>query len=195
MLIPVDDMTHVFHIEENERRRWQNPEAILRQIGLKPDHVFADIGCNDGFFAIPAARMAGEKGKVWGVDVDAEALERLKEKAKKEGLGNIRLKFGEAENTIFCEGCVDIVFFGIDLHDFRDPLRVLENARRMLKPGGKLVDLDWKKRSTAGIGPPVEMRFSEKQASKLIEKAGFRVESVKDSGAWHYLIMAKPMVV
>jgi ubiquinone/menaquinone biosynthesis C-methylase UbiE len=106
---------------DHERRKWQNPEAILADIGLKP-----------GF-----------------------------------------------------------IFFGIALHDFQDPARVLENARRMVKSAGKLVNLDWKK-EPMDLGPPLKIRFSEDMAVRLIQTAGFTVETVKDSGPYHYLVVAKP---
>ncbi len=89
-----------------------------------------------------------------------------------------------------CDGCADIVFFGIDLHDVEDPLKALVNARNMLKPGGRLIDLDWKKEPME-IGPPIEIRFTEEQASEFIRKAGFEIKEIKDSGAYHYRITAK----
>ena len=98
---------------------------------------------------------------------------------------------GRAEDTVFCEHCADFVFLGIDLHDFQDPSKVLENAKIMIKPGSTLVDLDWK--TDAPFGPPQDIRFSEKKASRLIKAAGFKVESIKDSGLYHYLIIARPV--
>ena len=77
------------------------------------------------------------------------------------------------------------------LHDFRDPAKVLRNAKRMIKPTGTLINLDWKKKRTA-FGPPLQIRFSEEQAQTLIEQAGFTVESVKDAGNNFYLVTAKP---
>jgi ubiquinone/menaquinone biosynthesis C-methylase UbiE len=173
------------------RRKWQDPEAILSGIGLKAGLVFADIGCGGGFFALPAARMVGKMGMVYGLDANPASIAALKEQADKEGLTNLYLTSGRAEETIVCEHCADILFFGIALHDFQDPAKVLENARRILKPGGKLVDLDWKKEEMP-LGPPLHIRFDEKKALRLIEEAGFIKESVKDSGQYHYLITAKP---
>ena len=79
------------------------------------------------------------------------------------------------------------------LHDFADPAVVLRNARAMIKPNGRLVDLDWKKQEMP-VGPPLKIRFSEAQASDLIVKAGFQIVNVKDAGNYHYLITAKPLV-
>jgi ubiquinone/menaquinone biosynthesis C-methylase UbiE len=176
---------------DHERRKWQNPEAILADIGLKPGFTFIDVGCGGGFFTLPAARMVGRRGKVYGLDVDNRSITSLKELAAKVELKNLNLTVGQAEESVICEQCADIVFFGIALHDFQDPARVLENARRMVKSAGKLVNLDWKK-EPMDLGPPLKIRFSEDMAVRLIQMAGFTVETVKDSGLYHYLVVAKP---
>lgn len=179
--------------DDQERRKWQDPEAILSETGLKPGDTFLDIGCGTGFFTLPAARIAGEKGKVYCLDADKEFISRLQEKADKEGLGNIHVTIGKGEDIILCDACADILFFGIVLHDFDDPPKVLRNARQMLKPTGRLVNLDWKKIEMS-FGPPVQRRFSEEQASRLIETAGFTIETIKESGRYHYLLIARPKV-
>jgi ubiquinone/menaquinone biosynthesis C-methylase UbiE len=179
------------HIDEMERRKWQNPEAILKEIGLKEGLTFMDIGCGKGFFAFPAALIAGASGKVYGLDADDSSIQEIRRRASAEGLSNLDLKAGTAENTLLCQSCADIVFFGIVLHDFKDPVKVLQNARRMLKPAGKLANLDWKKQSM-NFGPPASIRFDEDKAVRLIESAGFSVDSVNDSGLYHYLILAHP---
>jgi ubiquinone/menaquinone biosynthesis C-methylase UbiE len=177
---------------EAERRQWQEPEPILKAIGMGPGKTLADIGCGDGYFTLPAARMAGKSGVIYGIDTHAKALEELKAKAAAEGLANIYLYAGDAESMVPCEDCADIVFFGICLHDFLEPEQVLTNARLILRKGGTLADLDWKKKPTAR-GPPMEIRFDEAKAAALIQAAGFKVESVRDCGPDHYLIIARPL--
>ena len=181
---------HGFH-DEKERRKWQNPEAILRDIGLSSGFTFIDVGCGDGFFSLPAARLVGKNGRVYALDADDYAIDRLDKKAAIEGLTNLRSKVGEAERTLLCEGCADIVFFGIVLHDFNDPVKVLTNAKRMLKATGRLIDLDWKKEPME-LGPPLEIRFSEEEAVRLIESVGLKIDAVKESGPFHYVIIGKP---
>jgi ubiquinone/menaquinone biosynthesis C-methylase UbiE len=178
-------------IDDHERRQWQNPETILSSIGLRSGFTFIDIGCGGGFFALPAARIVGIEGKVYGLDTNADSIANLKDQASREDLKNLYLKIGRAEEKIICKQCADIVFFGIVLHDFRDASKVLENAKRMVKPTGRLVNLDWKKEPME-LGPPLRIRFSEEMAVSLIEGAGFTVETIKDSGQYHYLVIAKP---
>lgn len=178
-----------FSLDEATRRSWYNPDAILQD--LRSGMTFADIGCDEGFFTILAAKKVGDKGKVYAVDIDAPAIERLKQKAKSEGLKNITAKVGEAEDTVFCQQCADFVFYSMDLHDFSDPAKVLHNAREMVKPHGVVVDLDWKKQQMP-FGPPVSIRFSEEYASGLMRSAGLTVSDIRDAGPYHYVITAKP---
>lgn len=186
-------LLRVFYGSEEERRKWQNPETILVDVGLSNGMTFIDIGCGDGFFTLPATKLVGKKGKVYGLDIDAEVIRMLKKQGLKEGLRNMYLKAGAAEETIFCETCADIVFFGIVLHDFRDPAKVILNAKTMLKPTGRLIDLDWKK-AAMELGPPLSIRFSEKKAVSLIRTAGFKIETAKEAGHYHYVIIAKPRI-
>ncbi len=181
---------HIYHGAEEERRKWQNPESILEEMGLKQGQIFVDLGCGDGFFALPAAQIVGEAGIVYGVDIDSEAIKCLDEKAQKQGLTNMILAVAKAEDTVFCQACADFVFFGLVLHDFDDPSRVLENARRMINPKGLLADIDWLK-EPMDIGPPLDIRFSENEAAKLIGDAGFTIESMKRSSEYDYVILAR----
>jgi len=184
-------MRHFHMHPEAERRKWQNPESILAVAGLKPAMTFVDLGCGNGFFALPAARTVGAEGRVYGVDANPEFIEELRTRAEGEGLKNVDLTAGRAEQTLPCEQCADMVFMGNVLHDFDDPARVLQNARRMLKPEGVLVNVDWKDEPSP-MGPPMSIRFSPARALGLIEGPGFTAGSASDIGSYHYLILAHP---
>lgn len=175
--------------DERERRKWQNPESTLLDIGLRSCLTFVDVGCGDGFFALPAARIVGETGRVYAFDEDPDAISRLRKKVRIEGIGNLETKIGKAEDTILCEECADMIFLGIVLHDFEDPVKVLKNGKVMLKATGRLVDVDWKK-TPMDVGPPLRIRFSEDEAARLIESVGFKIETLRESGPYHYVIIA-----
>jgi len=176
-----------------ERRLWQDAQAILSQIGLKPGDTLADIGSGDGYFSIPAARIVGKTGKVYALDVSAEAIAELKEAASAAGLNNIQTAVGEAETALLCNGCAaDVVLMANVLHDFNDPVAALKNSRLILKRGGRLADLDWKKDKDQLHGPPFAKRFDQQKATSLLEQARFKVMSSTLIGPFHYLIIAEP---
>jgi ubiquinone/menaquinone biosynthesis C-methylase UbiE len=179
-----------FRSEDPERRKWQDPGRILPGAGLGPGMVFVDMGCGDGYFTFPAAQIVGPQGKVYAADIDPDAIGRLRERAAREGWTTISAEAKPAEEAVACEGCADIVFFGINLHDFADPVKVLRNAKTMLRPGGRLVDLDWKDQPME-MGPPLSKRFSVEKARGMIGKEGFRILSVQDCGPYHYIVIAE----
>ena len=180
-----------FPPDDPERRHWQDPGRVLDTIGVTPGMTFLDVGCGEGYFALPAARRVGASGRVCGIDADAEAVMRLGEHAADEGMGWVTARAGAAEETFLCSGCGDVVFFGICLHDFSDPGRVLRNARRMIRDTGVLANLDWHAREM-NIGPPLQKRFAPEHAMALIRDAGFHRLSLQDCGPYHYLVLANP---
>lgn len=184
------DRQHFFAYDNAQRRQEINPDTILADIGLKRGQPFVDVGCGQGFFATPAAKIVGSKGKVYGLDLNPEFIAIMKQNLAKERLRNVDLTIGAAEDTILCDACADIVFLGQVLHDFADPAKVISNARRMVKPTGKLVNVDWKKQQMP-FGPPLEKRFDEQKASHLIETAGFKVDTIREASPYQYIITAK----
>lgn len=184
-------MSSYKHFSEGTIRKWHHPEISLESIGLRSGMTFMDIGCGYGFFSLKAASVVGETGKVYAIDIDASSIDRLKRKASEKGLKNIHTEVGPAEETVFCDECADIIFYSIVLHDFRDPAKVLHNAKRMIKPDGKIVNLDWKKKFMP-LGPPLKIRFSEEQAANLMKQAGFTIESVRSLESNFYMVIAKP---
>jgi ubiquinone/menaquinone biosynthesis C-methylase UbiE len=179
-----------FSLDEATRRSWYNPEQILKDTGLAARMIFVDVGCGEGFFSLLAAKMVGDSGIVYAVDQDADAIERLKTEAKRRNLNNIRVKAAPAEETVFCTACADVVFYSMTLHDFSDVTKVLQNAKKMIKPVGTLVDLDWKKMQMQ-FGPPFRVRFSEQDAEGLLKITGFKVTKVQEAGPYHYVVEAK----
>lgn len=175
--------------DDSARRRWQPPEAILAEIGLSAGMTFVDVGCGEGFFTLPAADIVGQAGEIHALDANPQAITTLREKIAQAGLTNVSVETGRGEDTVLCGECADIVFLGIVLHDFETPQQVLANAYLMARPGGRLVNLDWKKEALP-LGPPEHIKFSPERAAEMIRQAGFRVVETRDSGPYHYIVTA-----
>ena len=179
-----------FTYSEEERRKRQNPELILSSLGLKKGMCFIDSGSNDGFFTLPAARIVGSSGRIIAIDVDEEALLRLKTKLDHENISNVEIINKPSENVIVASNIADIIFFGTVLHDFKDPLQVLKNSRSMLKDSGLILDYDWRKLN-ATIGPPYDIRFSEDEVFRLAKNSGLSVASAKIIDSNFYNVVLK----
>ncbi|MFW9884795.1 MAG: class I SAM-dependent methyltransferase [Candidatus Thorarchaeota archaeon] len=122
------------------RERFRKPAEFVSTLGISEGHKVLDYGCGVGSYTIPAARLVGESGKVYALDIHPIAIERVEKRARKEGLSNIvtiqsDLATGLPEGHLDFALLID-VFTWID-----DKIALLKEIHRILKPLGKLVFL------------------------------------------------------
>lgn len=183
------DPTHRAHLDSPERRAYLDPDAILAAFGVKAGMRLADIGTGVGFFARPAARLVGPRGRVYAVDVSPEMLDDLRARLKAEKLANVEAFRSTEDRVPLPDRCVDLVFLACVLHELDGPATLLE-ARRILKPRGTLAVVDWKKIDQEE-GPPKEHRLDEAEAAAVLRDAGFAPERTFEAGPYHYGIQAR----
>ena len=174
------------------RAEWLNPDKILKVVGVSGGMVVADLGCGPGYFSVPMASMVGKEGLVYAVDSDPLALDRLREGAESnpEGeRGTIRIVQSDVTSTGIPNGSVDIAFFANVLHDITDKAAFLCEVKRILKPSGTAVDVDWR-RAPMEVGPPFEMRLDEASVTEILWDNGFGVARTLDVGPFHYGLAA-----
>lgn len=108
---------------------------------VKEGQYFLDFGCGTGDFSIPAARIVGNKGKVFALDCNPKQLEIVAKKARKAGVNNIQTILSERQADLASES-IDIVWMCDVLHEIRGKREVLEEAHRLLKKQGTLIIYD-----------------------------------------------------
>jgi ubiquinone/menaquinone biosynthesis C-methylase UbiE len=138
-----------------ERDAWQQPDRVMRDLGLKPGTRVADIGCGEGYFTLRLAKSVGEQGLVFAVDIDAPTLDVLKKQAEREHLTNVVVVVSEPTDTKLQPECVDVLFVCDVLHEVPEALRLplLKSAVRALKPGGFLYLIDYRKSRDVRFDP------------------------------------------
>ena len=116
----------------------KSPYKSLETAGLRPGQKVLEVGCGPGFFTIPAAKMVGEKGLIYAIDVNKRAMKRVEEKIRKYGIGNIKPILGNAANSGLQDSSVDLAFiFGLR-YIAGGLSNLISEMYRILKAGGIL---------------------------------------------------------
>lgn len=127
---------------EMEFREWlhENAFEVLREVGISQGQTVLDYGCGRGVFTIPCARIVGETGKVYAFEVRPEALERVKERADGEGLGNVETILADSSRlaTGLSDRSMDVILVYDVMHAISEKMRLLEELHRALKRDGFL---------------------------------------------------------
>ena len=114
-------------------------DEVIAKLKLKPGDVIADIGSGSGAFSIPMARAIAPKGTLFAVDIDQAMIDFVGERAKKEGLGNVRTVLGEYDDPKLPVRDVDVAFFHRVLHMIEHRQAYLNAVAKYLKPDGRIV--------------------------------------------------------
>jgi len=164
-----------------------NPTAIIESLGIiKEGMKIADFGCGHGYFSVPLAKKVGSYGKIYAIDVLPEALEAVDSRIKIEGIKNIEAKRGNLEkergSTLENDIC-DIVFMANLLFQTEYDQNVIREAKRILKPEGKVVFIDWRQDAPMG---PVGKRVKSEEAIQLFQNEKFTLERKFFTDNYHY---------
>ncbi len=161
-----------------ERDAWQKPEAVLTALALKPNMVVADLGAGTGYFAMRFAAAVPE-GKVYALDIEPAMVKHMEARAQAAGLKNVH-PMKVAPEALALPEPVDLLFVCNVYHHIDARTAYFAKAKALLKPGGRLVIVDYKK-DFDGPGPPKHFRVTPDDIVEELKPAGF-VEQARDEG-------------
>jgi SAM-dependent methyltransferase len=175
---------------------WPDPDDTLRRLGIAGG-TLADVACGDGYFTVPAADLVD---RVYAVDLDADLLGDLEDRARAAAIDNVEPIQGDARNlpSLLPEP-VATVLFANTLHGVDDGTAFAETVRAALAADGRFVVVNWHDRPPAETtvlgdprGPPEGLRMSPSATTDAVEAAGFRAAETIDLEPHHYGIVFSP---
>jgi len=174
-------------LDREEREREEQPQVAIAQFNLKPGMMVGDVGAGTGYYAIRMAKLVAPGGFVYANDIQPAMLEKLTAKANEAHVRNIVKVLGTESDTKLPEGKLDLVVMVDVYHELSRPQRILQDIKDSLKPGGRLVLLEFRKEDpSVPIRPEHKMSVDEVKAEVLPE--GFTFEKVVDKLPWQHII-------
>jgi len=124
---------------EQEREKVDRVSDILAALGTRDGAHIADLGSSDGFYTLRIAKAVAPTGRAYAIDIDQKALDKLRDRAEKEGVNNIQIILGEAADPKLPEATLDAVLIRNAYHEMPEYRSVLKGVMSGLKPGGLLI--------------------------------------------------------
>ncbi|MFS8640853.1 MAG: class I SAM-dependent methyltransferase [Symbiobacteriaceae bacterium] len=187
------DPRDAWRLLDERRLSWHDPARILRHLELERCTAMADVGCGPGWFTLPAARALPPGGVVYGIDIREEMLDHLRRRAREQGLDNVVPVLAEEEDEwpVPTESCEAVLI--ADVYHEVDPASLfIGEVKRILRPGGVCLVVDWKPEPTPE-GPPPEVRVDPADVAAEFTAGGFRFAGPCDVGPYSYgLKFVKP---
>ncbi len=186
-IAPTMSYAHADWLIRDEREQEERCSLLLANLGLRPGMTVCDLGCGNGFHTLPMARLLGARGRVIGVDVQAEMLELLRNRIESQGIENVTPVLGSYHDPRLPDESCDLILLVDVYHELTYPERMLAAMRRALKPEGRIALVEFRAED-----PDVPIRplhkMSKAQIMKEYPANGFRLDSEFDDLPWQHLM-------
>jgi ubiquinone/menaquinone biosynthesis C-methylase UbiE len=171
-----------------------HPPRVVAMLQIEHGMSAADFGCGSGHYVWPIAEALGEHGTLFAIDVQKDLLRRVHNEAQRRGLKNVKIIWADLEKpkaSKIADRTLDMVLMSNVLFQLEDKHATLLEARRVLKPSGKLVVIDWSE-SSGGLGPHKNAVVTEQAARDLLQGSDFEVTDQFRAGTHHWGLLALP---
>ena len=179
-------------LDRREREEEENPDLAMRLMRVERGSTVADIGAGSGYYTMRLARAVRETGRVYAVDIQQGMLDILQKTVARERLTNVVPVLGATGDPKLPANALDLVLMVDVYHEFQQPQAMLQRVKEALKPGGRLVLLEYRAEDPDVPILP-EHKMTKAQVKLEVEHEGFRQQRVYDDLPWqHLIIFTKP---
>ena len=179
-------------LERESRETEEQPSTTVQQLELKPDDVVADIGAGTGYFSFRIAKKVPE-GKVYAVDVQPEMLDAVNFLKQENNIVNVETILGKEDNPNLPAASIDLAFMVDAYHEFAYPREMMAGIYQALKPGGRVVLLEYRKENPMIMIKSLH-KMTQKQVKKELKAVGLNWQTTKEFlPEQHFLVFNKPV--
>jgi ubiquinone/menaquinone biosynthesis C-methylase UbiE len=178
-------------LDRPEREKEEDPAKLIKALDVKPGMVIADVGAGSGYHTFRLAPLVGPAGKVLAVDIQPEMLDILKARAKKQKVTNVEPVRGTETDPKLPAGAVDLILLVDVYHEFSHPYEMAEAMTAALKPGGRMVFVEFRLEDPK---VPIKLvhKMTERQVIREMEQfPALEHEKTVATLPWQHIVIFK----
>lgn len=178
---------YIKSLDDPKRDAFQKPHEVMEALAVKPGEVIADIGAGSGYFTLRLAKHVGPSGRIYAVDVSPDMIRHLNTRVRDAGLTNVSAILAPPDDPLLPQP-VDR-FLIVDVwHHIDDQPGYLAKMKKLLKPGGRVIMIDFHKRELP-VGPPVGMKIAREDLLRQMTSNGFRLAAEHTFLPYQYFLV------
>ena len=174
-------------LEGPDRDAWQRPDQIMDALQIGENSVVADLGAGGGWFTVRLAHRVGPNGRVYAEDIQPQMIESIQRRRDREVLLNVETVLGTAVDPKLPAGSLDAVLIVDAYHEMEQPVALLKNVAKALKPGGTIGIVNFKK-DGGGPGPDMDERVDAEKVVDDARAAGLELRKRENFLRYQYLL-------
>ncbi len=186
-----DPKAYIGTLEDPKRDAYQKPHEVVHALGLKPGEIIADIGAGSGYFTFHLARHVDDKGKVYAVDVSPDMILHINRRIRELKANNIVTLLADPDDPLLPDRSVNRFFFSDSWHHIDNQTKYLSLMKKMLKPGGEIVMIDFHKKELP-VGPPLQMKIAREDLIKQFDSNGYLLTKEHTFLPYQYFLVFVP---
>jgi ubiquinone/menaquinone biosynthesis C-methylase UbiE len=175
-------------LENPQRDKEQKPDEVIAALDLKPGETLADIGAGSGYFSFRFARKVGDSGRVYAVDINSDMILHMNRYIRDKKIKNVTTILSAPDDPLLADASINRFFICNTYHHIQNRPQYIAHMKRMLKPGGQIVIVDYKKKQLP-VGPPPEMKMAKKEVIAELQAGGFKLAKEHDFLPYQYFLV------
>ncbi|HXW06629.1 MAG TPA: class I SAM-dependent methyltransferase [Vicinamibacterales bacterium] len=185
-----DPKAYIAALEDPKRDAYQKPREVTEALRIQQGEVIADIGAGSGYFAVRFAHQVGPKGRVYAVDVSPDMIRHLHARVRDGQLRNLVPILARPDDPLLPEPVDRFVIVDV-WHHIDDQSAYLALMKKLLRPAGQVVMIDFHKRDLP-VGPPASMKIAREDLLAQMEKHGFSLRAEHTFLPYQYFLVFVP---
>jgi arsenite methyltransferase len=186
-----DSKAYISSLEDPQRDAYQKPHEVIMALGLREGEIVADIGAGSGYFALRLAHHVGDKGRVYAVDINPDMIVYLNRRIRDMKLKNVVTVLAAPDDPLLMDASIDRFFICDTWHHVQSQEQYLALMKKMLKPGGQIIMIDFHKKEMS-VGAPMEIRIAREDLVRQMESNGFKLAKEHIFLPYQYFLIFTP---